>query len=76
MLFNSFEFVVFFITVTFLFFLLPHRLRWLLLLIASSLFYMAFIPIYILILAGMILVDYLAGLMIEGSRDRGESTSW
>jgi glycopeptide antibiotics resistance protein len=35
MLFNSFEFMVFFPVVTLLYFLLPHRHRWWMLLIAS-----------------------------------------
>lgn len=65
MLFNSGQFLLFFPIVTALYFLLPHRLRWILLLIASCYFYMAFRPVYILILAFTILVDYLAGIWIE-----------
>lgn len=65
MLFNSFEFLVFFPIVTALFFLLPHRFRWLHLLLASCAFYMAFIPAYILILFLTIVIDYIAGIMIE-----------
>ena len=33
-------------------------MRWLLLLVASCAFYMSFIPIYILVLAATIVVDY------------------
>lgn len=65
MLFNSFEFLVFFPLVTVLFFALPHRMRWLLLLTASCIFYMYFIPVYILILFGTIVIDYFAGLYLE-----------
>lgn len=65
MLFNSFEFLIFFLIVAFSFFLLPHRWRWLHLLIASCVFYMAFIPIYILILFFTIIIDYIAGIVIE-----------
>ena len=65
MLFNSFEFLIFFLIVVFSFYLLPHRWRWLHLLIASCIFYMAFIPIYILILLFTITVDYIAGILIE-----------
>ena len=65
MLFNSFQFLLFFPTVTVLYFLLPHRLRWQLLLLASCLFYMAFIPWYIVILIVTILIDYLAGLWLD-----------
>ena len=67
MLFNSIEFAVFFPIVTLLFFLLPHRWRALHLLVASCLFYMAFVPQYILILGATILVDYYAGILIEDS---------
>ncbi|MGI4873607.1 MAG: MBOAT family O-acyltransferase [Janthinobacterium lividum] len=68
MLFNSFEFLLFFPVVTLLYYLLPHRWRWLLLLLASCGFYMAFIPAYILILVFTILVDYAAGLLIENAQ--------
>jgi alginate O-acetyltransferase complex protein AlgI len=65
MLFNSIQFAVFFPVVTALFFVLPHKLRWILLLGASCYFYMAFIPKYILILLFTIIVDYVAGLLIS-----------
>src|SRR6476469_4591300 len=67
MLFNSFAFAIFFPVVTILYFTLPHRFRWMLLLLASCIFYMAFVPIYILILAFTIVVDYIAGILIEGA---------
>ncbi len=67
MLFNSFEFLVFFPLVTVLYFLLPHKGRWLLLLLASCAFYMFFIPYYIVILFITILIDYFAGIWIERS---------
>lgn len=73
MLFNSIEFVIFFILVTSLYFLLPHKYRWFLLLVASCYFYMAFVPIYILILFFTIVIDYYAGIFIEeaeGKRKR------
>ncbi len=65
MLFNSFQFFLFFPIVTIIYFLLPHKLRWSHLLVASCIFYMAFIPAYILILIVTIIIDYIAGIMIE-----------
>lgn len=65
MLFNSIEFLIFFPIVTALYFLLPFRFRWVLLLIASCVFYMFFIPQYILILLVTILIDYVAAIKIE-----------
>ncbi len=67
MLFNSLQFLVFFGFVTFAYFALPQRVRWLLLLLSSCYFYMAFVPAYILILFVTIIIDYVAGLLIERS---------
>ena len=70
MIFNSFSFAIFFPCVTALYFLTPHRWRWQVLLAASAVFYMAFVPLYILILAVLIAIDYTAGLLIERSEGR------
>lgn len=70
MLFNSLHFFIFFPLVTGLYFLLPGRFRWLLLLVSSCYFYMVFVPWYILILFFTIFVDYFAGILIEKSQGR------
>lgn len=70
MLFNSLQFVGFFVIVTSLFFLLPHKYRWLLLLLSSCYFYMSFVPVYILVLSFTIVVDYFAGIFIEKSKGK------
>jgi len=68
-LFNSFEFLLFFVIVTASYFALPHGFRWVLLLVASCVFYMFFIPVYILILGATIVIDYFAGIWIEDTQD-------
>ncbi|RYY06176.1 MAG: MBOAT family protein, partial [Sphingobacteriaceae bacterium] len=68
MLFNSYAFLVFFIVVTSLYFLFPYNKRWSLLLLSSCYFYMAFVPVYILILGFTIVIDYFAGIWIENSK--------
>lgn len=70
MLFNSLEFVAFFIVITILYFSIPHKYRWFLLLAGSCYFYMAFVPVYVLILGFTIVVDYFAGILIESSHDK------
>jgi alginate O-acetyltransferase complex protein AlgI len=65
MLFNSIHFLFFFVIVTSLYFALPYRKTWALLLISSCYFYMVFVPVYILILGFTIVVDYFAGIYIE-----------
>lgn len=74
MLFNSIQFLFFFIGVTAAYFLLPSRYRWMLLLAASCYFYMAFVPIYIMILIFTIIIDYFAGIYIE--RTTGKRKKW
>lgn len=61
----SYQFFLFFIVVVALYFAIPHKWRVLLLLTASCLFYISFIPIYILILFWMILVDYFVAIFLE-----------
>ena len=70
MLFNSIDFLLFFPIVTVVFFLLPYKFRWCHLLVASCYFYMAFVPVYILILLFTIVIDYIAGIMIENATDK------
>lgn len=67
MLFNSLQFLFYFVLVTVLYYGLPHRFRWAMLLVASCYFYMAFVPEYILILAGTIVIDYFAAFWIQGT---------
>lgn len=67
MLFNSIQFIIFFFVVTTAFFALPHRFRWFLLLASSCYFYMAFVPVYILILFFTIVIDYYAGILLENA---------
>src|ERR1039457_2915287 len=65
MLFNSLNFLIFFPIVLLVYFLSPFRYRWFVLLAASCVFYMFFVPVYILILAFTIVIDYVAGILIE-----------
>jgi alginate O-acetyltransferase complex protein AlgI len=74
MLFNSLPFFLFLPTVVSLYFLLSQRWRWSLLLTASCVFYMFFIPKYLLILGFTIVVDYFAGILIENAQ--GARRKW
>ena len=65
MVFNSIEYVIFLPVVVLLFYLLPQKSRWLMLLVASCVFYMWFVPKYILILFATIIIDYSAGILME-----------
>ena len=69
MVFNSIEYVIFLPVVVLLFYLLPQKSRWLMLLVASCVFYMWFVPKYILILFATIIIDYSAGILMEKHAD-------
>src|ERR1700757_1610939 len=65
MLFNSLDFLFFLPVVIILYYLFSFKYRWILIFIASSYFYMALIPSYILVLFFLIGVDYIAAIKIE-----------
>jgi D-alanyl-lipoteichoic acid acyltransferase DltB (MBOAT superfamily) len=68
MLFNSIDYIFFLPIVVIGYYLLPHRLRWILLFVSSCLFYMAFIPKYILVLFAIICIDYFAARWMENKQ--------
>lgn len=70
MLFNSFHFLVFLPLVAVLFFLIPHRFRWVLMLTASIYFYMCWKAVYILIVLLSSVVDYFCGYKMAGLPDK------
>ncbi|WP_187262628.1 MBOAT family O-acyltransferase [Pontibacter beigongshangensis] len=76
MLFNSFEFLVFFPTVVLLYFLLPHRFRWLMLLIASYTFYMFWRVDYALLLVISTFLDYFCSNMMDRYEEKEKKKPW
>lgn len=67
MLFNSVQFLIFFPAVLLLFYLLPVRYRWVLLLVASFYFYMAWKAEYVLLIIASILINYWCANEIHSS---------
>ena len=65
MLFNSIDFLLFFPFVTILYFLLPHRVRWVWLLGASYYFYMCWNAKYAVLIAASTVITYASGLLIR-----------
>lgn len=64
MLFNSLSFVYFLPAVIILYYILPFKYRWILLLLASYYFYMCWKVEYILLIVTSTLIDYTAGIMM------------
>ncbi|NLC67609.1 MAG: MBOAT family protein [Clostridiaceae bacterium] len=62
MLFNSLEYLIFYPVITILYFILPHKARWALLLAGSLYFYMAWKPEYVILMLASISISYITGL--------------
>ena len=58
MVFNSIIYILFLSIVVLAFYIFPGRIRWIWLLIASVGYYLSFIPIFILLLAGLTVINY------------------
>jgi alginate O-acetyltransferase complex protein AlgI len=65
MLFNSFQFLLFFVAVWLLFMVTRGTARKIILLVASYYFYMCWSTRYIFVIWAITLIDYVAGLQIE-----------
>jgi len=70
LLFNSLQYLVFLPTVFLLFWLLPHKARVPLLLVASYVFYMSWRPIYGLLIAGLTLANFFLVPFIAKSTEK------
>ena len=75
MLFNSFQFIIFFIIVFTFYWILKHKYRWILLLVASYYFYMCWRAEYALLLFFGTFTSYVCGLLIERSKKKSPEKS-
>ena len=69
MLFNSFEFLIFFPIVTLIYFVLPRRVRWCWLLVTSYFFYMNWHAEYALLMAACTVVTYGCARLVDSVKD-------
>lgn len=70
MAFISIQFIVFFLIVAVLYYAVPHRFRWALLLGSGMVFYGSSAPWYLLLLAAVTVIAYGGGIVLE--RQGGE----
>lgn len=68
--FNSLEFLIFFPVVCLLYYYIPHRLRYIFLLICSYFFYMCWNPQYALLMLTSTAITYVSGLLLDGAEKR------
>ncbi|MEL6649783.1 MAG: MBOAT family O-acyltransferase [Bacteroidota bacterium] len=76
MLFNSLAYLIFFPAVVSLFFLLPHRFRWIMLLGASYYFYLSWKAEYLVLILFSTLLSYYCALQIEQRPNARKAWLW
>lgn len=76
MSFTSLHFLLFFPVVTRLYFIVPYRMRWVLLVAASYYFYMSWRPWYALLLLFATAVSFACGLLIGAEEDPKRRRAW
>ena len=76
MLFNSIDFLFFFPLVVMIYFVIPRKLRYLWLLVASYYFYMCWNPKYALLMATSTVITYVSGYLLDriNQSDRADKT--
>ncbi len=74
MLFNSFQFLIFFPISVALYFSTPAKYRWTILLVASYYFYMSWRPEYAILILGSTIIDYFAALKMSKYQDKKKRT--
>lgn len=70
MLFNSFTYLIFLALVVVLYWVVPYRFRRFLLLVASYIFYMSWMPQYGLLIFGLTVANYFIGLWLVSTAHR------
>lgn len=76
MLFNSIEFLIFFPIVVLIYFVLPHKFRWVLLLLASYVFYASWRVKYLLLIIASTLVNYFLAKKIASERKKKKKLAY
>ena len=69
MLFNSYQFMIFFPIVIAIYFIIPRRFRYIWLLISSYYFYMSWNPKYAILIAISTVITYASGILIGSCGD-------
>lgn len=75
MLFNSFAFAVFLPIVFVLYWVMPHKGRWILMLVASYYFYMSWNAKYVFLILFTTIISYVAAILLEKT-ERIRSKKW
>lgn len=70
MLFNSLDFLIFFPIVLLVYFIIPKRVKYIWLLIASYYFYMCWNAKYAILILISTIITYVSGLLLENVKNK------
>ena len=70
MTFNSWQFLIFLPIVVILYFIVPHKFRWIVLLLASYYAYMSWNPWLVFLILATTIVSYLAGVLMPKTQNQ------
>jgi alginate O-acetyltransferase complex protein AlgI len=76
MLFNSVDYLIFLPVVVALYFAIPVKWRWFLLLLASYFFYMCWKAEYVILIMFTTMVDYIVGIKISDASSKKRKKNW
>ncbi len=76
MLFNSKEFILFLPFVIIVYYLIPHRFRWAMLLIVSYYFYMCWKAEYIILILISTIIDYISAILISKQPEKKKKQNY
>lgn len=76
MIFNSLHFLVFFPIVVLLYMVIPARVKYIWLLIASYYFYMSWNPKYVILIVFSTAVTWLSGILLDSKKECGQTKTW
>jgi alginate O-acetyltransferase complex protein AlgI len=68
MLFNSFNYLLFFPLVCIIYYVIPYKLRWLFLLVASYFFYMNWEPVYAVLIGLSTVITYITSYQLDKAK--------
>ena len=72
MLFNSINFIIFFLFILLVYFVIPRKIRYIWLLIVSYFFYLSLSPQYVILLVCLTLLTFFTGILLEKSSQKAK----
>jgi len=67
LIFNSLSYILFLITTVIIYYLIPERFRWMVLIVTSIAYYLSFIPVFFAVIAFLAVANYFLAFWLQKS---------